>query len=769
MLKASSWGALVSRRPALLIVVLLFADVTLAVIFGLARSIDIPTLHLDGAYQTASGLYRLADGQWPGKDFYPYLGMGPTYFLYSIFVLAGGHVAASVFAAHVATACAAGFSVGLIGALTARSQRVLTGVLLGSLFLCTVIFLYPKLPPQLIERLTPGNSLRPIRAFVPYLSAVAAWVLLSLRLGPAVMYSLIGVVAGATALWSNDFGVPTAMLLLLLSLLWAFHTGDLSLKVGAACLGAALLVASIGLAVATNGHGIDLLKYSFVDVRHDQYWYFGPWLPEFRVFSFSDLIEKLFLRSYFEGYVRVRPEIDWWGLVLVWVGLITIRKPSLENFLLLFLGLSLLGGGLVATVGGHRAGYLTAFIFWCQVTFVTGAAALLLRAAIRIVREAHFEQQWIARAGIAVSGVLLLALLFIAIWSAAVDYRAARKEARTDPHRFLVPELGGYLPVEWKSHIDRARASKDTLVLEEYWGLRGSVTRKHGAVPVDSVIHALGATRSTFGDAIRRLPELVITTPRSASPEWQPWNVSFNWWFYQPLLQNYRPTKTSPTTLVWEKTRTSQATIWPEANCKVAASAASPGFIVSAPSEGYYEVTLDYQFDRLSSTSLLLVRNDLNYAAGGGGYISLDPRASASTFPVAIFQPGESIFDFRLVTAKDDFSRLRIHRCAAKKILFEDKEVLPDIRSIRVPTNPQNITDNHFDRGIGRYTAAIIVENGVDARARLLPGVVVKFIDGTSKMILSQFANDENLTIRFLGPTLDADKVGFPRPFEIQR
>jgi hypothetical protein len=122
-----------------------------------------------------------------------------------------------------------------------------------------------------------------------------------------------------------------------------------------------------------------------------------------------------------------------------------------------------------------------------------------------------------------------------------------------------------------------------------------------------------------------------------------------------------------------------------------------------------------------------------------------------------------------LVTARDAFSRLQVRWCTAKKVLFEDAEVLPDIGAIKIPTSPRNMTNNDFDRGVGRHSVAIVVENGADARARLLPGVVVKFGDGTPRMIASQTENADNLILQFLGPAFDADKAGFPRPFEIQR
>jgi len=59
-------------------------------------SLYTPTGHLDGAFQTASALFRLSNQETLAKDFFFYLGIGPLYLLYPFFKLAGANLAASV-------------------------------------------------------------------------------------------------------------------------------------------------------------------------------------------------------------------------------------------------------------------------------------------------------------------------------------------------------------------------------------------------------------------------------------------------------------------------------------------------------------------------------------------------------------------------------------------------------------------------------------------------------------------------------------------------
>ena len=45
-------------------------------------SLYSPTFHIDGAFQTAAGLFKMKSGQVPGIEFFPYLGIGPIVLLY---------------------------------------------------------------------------------------------------------------------------------------------------------------------------------------------------------------------------------------------------------------------------------------------------------------------------------------------------------------------------------------------------------------------------------------------------------------------------------------------------------------------------------------------------------------------------------------------------------------------------------------------------------------------------------------------------------------
>lgn len=85
-----------------------------AIFYVMTTTINVPTFHLDGAFQMASGIFRFDSGQFPGKDFFPYLGIGPLFTLYPAFKASGQDIFASVFFAQFMTLISGGLSVSVI-------------------------------------------------------------------------------------------------------------------------------------------------------------------------------------------------------------------------------------------------------------------------------------------------------------------------------------------------------------------------------------------------------------------------------------------------------------------------------------------------------------------------------------------------------------------------------------------------------------------------------------------------------------------------------
>ena len=197
---------------------IILCGVAWAVFYSLAQAVNLPVQHIDGAFQTASGLYRLDAGQFPGRDFLPYLGVGPLFILYPFFEWFGANLAASVIATHLTCLLFALLSTGFIFHLVWRPKSFLTSMVISTLLILTTgtWALVPNCPA--IEKLycvfrhhigvwryVPGHSLRPIRAALPYLSAIVLYFFILRIHSTRLKYLSAGILAGFVLLWSNDF------------------------------------------------------------------------------------------------------------------------------------------------------------------------------------------------------------------------------------------------------------------------------------------------------------------------------------------------------------------------------------------------------------------------------------------------------------------------------------------------------------------------------------------------------------------------------------
>ena len=260
-----------------------YASVILTLLYfinlALSRSIDIPTFHLDGAFQTASSLFRIDSGQAPGRDFLPYLGVGPLLLIYPVFKMSGGALSASVFSAHFLTLVLGWTSLSVLWQLIFCPKMAIFSLAGGALvfILPTLISWQLSFPSIFAFAFEPGNSLRPIRVAAPYLVAIASILLIKHNKKTMQRNVIAGLLIGATMLWSNDFAIPTAGLFSIFYCSYFYFEEKATWKFSAMifCL-TAILSWGVLLSLITVGHPFELIKFNFIDVAKDQWWYYGP-------------------------------------------------------------------------------------------------------------------------------------------------------------------------------------------------------------------------------------------------------------------------------------------------------------------------------------------------------------------------------------------------------------------------------------------------------------------------------------------------------------
>ncbi|MEY4616735.1 MAG: hypothetical protein RJB66_1695 [Pseudomonadota bacterium] len=621
---------------------------TLIIFRSLNDSVNIPTFHLDGAFQTASGLFRLNAGQFPGRDFLPYLGIGPIFSIYPVFKLAGANLAASVFSAKFTTLVFGWFAISVLWQLIFQPRNRNSSLIAGG-----YIFFAPFLIGLLAFATQPGNSLKPIRSVIPYLVAGAS-MYINKRYQNPLRPILLGFIIGAALLWSNDFAIPTATLFLVFFVGYFYFVDKTTWKKSISWLLLTTILSWIlMITLATAGHPMELLKYNFIDVARAQWWYFGPYAPASRIFEFGHLLKLVSPETYFPL------------CVLIISALVAIKTKTTEYFLLAGIGLVLFFGGVLPSVGGHLGDYFGAFNFWGVATAIVaclkGIEYLLIKDLVPKIRNLdRFKRGLIT---------CLFCYLLLGVIGEIYRYEKKVSIAKYDTSRFYVKELGGYLNNKWVDYINYARENKHGKVIEEYWGLFSALNSSLPAWPVDSVIHALGNTREPAKVAIN-VADVVVTTRFVAARDAQPWSLSQNFWFYEELLAKWVPIFISPTTVVWQKGQgASKATA---VKCNVLGGKNS--LELQAGDEGFYMVKFNYSTSG-EGRYLLMFRNNISFAADADGYVSLPPEPSTTTIPVLITKASGKVLDSKIIGGAE--INFTIESCVAEKLAFDNAEVIP--------------------------------------------------------------------------------------------
>ncbi len=716
---------------------------TWTVTYSFILAIDLPTYHLDGAFQTASGLFRLNAGQFPGKDFFPYLGIGPIAILFPLFKVLGANLSASVIAAQVTTLLGGVLIVSLMVHFIWRSKLFINSMVAGAtLFLAPIAisnFSSFQLPDWISFYISPGNSLRPVRALAPYLLTIGYYFFCLAIKNVVLRCIFTGVTTSLILLWSNDYALPSAGLFLILVAL-LFNTNSVAEYIK--CF--AIYVFSIFfswislVSLATHGNPLALIHYNFVDVAKDQWWLFGPYGESSRVFNLQQ-IGRLFL-----------PGNQLPLIVLGAMAVLAIKSRLIEHILVAWIGCVLFVGGSTAAVGGHLDnGYFSAFYYWGCVILIVVFLHLFLEINKFKKISLYFKNQ---------------SLVLVAIFSMLVAYKSwcnlgdALSSAKNDPQRFYVSELGGYLGTQYRDYIEMIRSAGQDKVIEEYWGLYSATKRITSDLPVDSVISALGDERIIAEKKLKDA-DVVISTRYSTDTIWQPWNLSQNYWFYDELLNNRTIIYLSPTTVVWSKHKDIDINSINNLVCHVDQD--SMRLIVDISEAGFYTVNLNYELVG-NGRFVLMVKNNISFGMDANGYVSLDPNGRVAKFPVYFSSESLNALDIK-VLGVSGYS-FKVMNCEVYNILMVNSNVL------HIPgTLDENffLTDVNWVKGVAKNWAGFFVPNTADYFGKFKIGKQVRFSDGNIRTITQTSTFGVYLNVYLDGEPLNPEKVGLPNSYVV--
>lgn len=585
------------------------------------KSLILPTFPIDGTFQTASTLFRISENQLLGRDFFSYLNVGISYILYPLFLILGKNYFATVVASRFAI-----FLIFLIVNLTSiiivgsRKKDSLKIATLYSFVFYTLYNIRYVINVDLSffdNILNTGASLRPIRVFPIFAYAMFFLVYKKNKdLNKNKLFILSLFNSFFVLLWPLDFGPITVFLAFMYSYIYIFERNITdTLKTIALSF---LMLITFGY-LSAKTYLLNFLDFQFLEIRKYQYWYFAPFdLDE--SYSFLDIL-------FFENLI----------LPLILFLFYCFLNFNNKNFkIFVFVSTSLFLGGLLPTIFGHPGDYFEYFKYFCYATF-----------AFQILRIKTLK--YVFRTYLTLLSLILIVLTNIYSFHIVSMLGHGIDRSIYDTHESFVEQYSKDFSDPWEK-FDREDLKKqmneyiydsdlsgyikkkyipilqidNNLVFEEYFSLHSAKKSNAFNVKTDSIIHMFGDQRTIASNLIKSKDFKIIT---NSNHNFYEWNLSFNWWFYEHLIENYVPNRVASNVLVWQKINNNYKSKEAWKKCKL-----ENNFIkLDTTTEGLYSVKLTKNTlgDVVSVENNFFVPGYFNPTYN----VNLDPNKLTVSFP----------------------------------------------------------------------------------------------------------------------------------------
>jgi hypothetical protein len=739
----------------------------------------------NGTFQCYNPLRRIDAGQVMFRDFYPYIGAGPTVTSYLAFRLEGRDFRSSIHALEV-----------LAGILHLAALVMLARLCRLSWFwsiavAATLVFVGARFCPTIEEAYLPrtdfwaatihglffmSQSGIAVRSAAPIL--VCLFVLMRNRISssPATgwrQWLFDGIAAGLALVWSNDYGLPTsAAFTVLFSLLAPGVRWPDRLKRFASTAVTGLLVAAIALTIATAGRPWNWFQYN-AGVAADQFWYYEGR----KILRLSEI-----------------PLPAWAVVGLVTGGFLVIdvwRRPqSLGTRCMLFLLTAQFAAGYLSSIGGHIENHyftaaqrtLTIAAPFAVVRMLVAVAAALpawRRSTLRFAGWLQSRTRW--------QWALVAVQVTLTIYAGREAYHVYRNHLRYDrlpAHNIHVAEMGGHLGEPWSKLVQIAREIRETplgpgekcRLFSTYATALETVSGEFHPTGHDYIIHGLGVReRERYLAAFRELrPKHPVTLRRDVWP-WERWAQCMHWDFYRELFRDYEPFDRCLFHVVWQRR---QSPLQFESHpVHVRAETVSPAEImltielpanenlrneahyveIEVEAAGHWSTTRFWNGSwrqRLSVVDPTKLRHSFTERFAV-------PLQRRSAFP-ALVRPGEPV-RLLLELAPEEHSRLELTHLSARYILpssVVDDFPLSRLRASAVDSSPWR----HGVRSVSDELSIVCVSDPSDLK-HLRPGQRLRFAHSGEREVTKIDFNH----IYLAGPPLDPDRDGYPAAIQVER
>ncbi|MCI5723729.1 MAG: hypothetical protein MR283_06945 [Erysipelotrichaceae bacterium] len=636
---------------------------------------------INGTYQNFNPVRRFLAGQIPFKDFSDYLGMGHLYLGTITTLLFGGSYQSSLYAFAFLTFLGLAVFTFMIANAVLRKKD--TAIFLTNFLL--IIFLIEPLFYQnavvasedvltaIQYSLGPGNSARMMRGSILLIAVLLIYVGYNFyskrfankqfKFKEYVPYLLVGLVAGISFAWSNDYGIGCWLCLIIMNTFVAFareRKFSFALKVLLLSIVSSLLGLLITVEIFTLGNINGWASFTFGTGGY-QSWYFN----------------NNSYRSYYPF------DVDFTFTILLQAGLAVVYLKKLYDE----------RGSIEAC---KRYGILAFFNMACFCVvneykllsngrlYEVALTVLFLNVLFEVGRilSSVFNTKQLRRNLIIGSVVMSLAWITASAKDMVREYVVGGEGVN-------VPELGGKMS-ERRYDIYKARdfLHGDT-IFSTYASAQEVMEGTFQPSGIDYIIHALGDNqREKYMDSFHNADFKYATTIRDDFTDWTFWIQRANWFFYRDLYKNWHPVYTNSYETYWARNEGDESNEI-HSGFKVTVDEADPTsqkIMVDFDDEtvnGLADVYIDYQVERKGNfSSHFLFRTELDVVNTGtvypvgGIYYDMNRLRSASKeyIPIQIVNGHGEV----AITARPEHSTiLKVNEVKCDTVLNVSSKYIP--------------------------------------------------------------------------------------------
>ena len=620
------------------ILILLF----ICILHGISAGHYVNFSPINGSFQNFNPVRRLLDGQVPYRDFQDYLGMGHLYVGVIGTVLFGGNYQASLMAFSFWTL----FSFALLWLVLSYSvfKDKLTSVSLSNIILVLLI-MQPFFVKNILSgidginsvfeaALKVGNSARFVRGMILPISCILFQLahavyqcVYTKRLivrEHAVLIKLcgVGLIAGFSFVWGNDYGISGWLCLLIMTFILIFARVR---KLGQALLGATVSLASslvsifLLVEIFTLGHFVEWFSSIFGTGGY-QGWYYN-----------SDKSFYLF-------------QVDFSYIMLV--------QATLCIAYLVALFVSHGSREAIFRYGIPAFCNMTAFCAVNEYRMLSGGNAREFAIAVLFVTVSSELCQWvkailIKEKGRELFGIIASLVGMVLLVSSTIDevsfWNISNKEGE------YVEAMGGNMTSLYKDLKNTSEFLKGDSFFATYASAQEVVEGKFQPSGTDYIIHVLGdSQRAVYLESFKNNDFRYVATMKAKYTEWEYWVQRANWFFYRELYRNWHPVYANSYELYWERNEEGEDNVLTDV-CTVTVQEIDEStvkIIVTSEDDicGIADVYIDYEVkkkDRILSkllfTTMLKVENSGTVYADDPYYESINLRAcNAEYIPITV-------------------------------------------------------------------------------------------------------------------------------------